>query len=172
MEGAPPTATATMPERHGLFGGVGLFGGNISCNGSDCGGFRAAGGPSGHLGFVFNPRLAALVDLWFMTSSNNNVSITFVSATVGVRYWLAPAFWVQGGIGNGHAVVHVLGFSQSGNNVPVGELAAGLELARGHSWVIDVAAKVAQGSSTNSNGTASTGRSAGIGANITWFSMR
>jgi len=168
-----PPAPQRM-ERHGLFGGGGIYGGNISCDGGDCGdGFREAGGANGHLGFMITPRLGLLVDGWAMTSSKNDTKVTFVTGTVNARLWLAPALWVQGGVGNGHAVVTVFGFSGRGDDVPVGMFAAGLELVRGKDWAIDVSARIAQGTSTDAAGNdATTGRMVGLGATVSFFQSR
>ncbi len=165
--GAPPP-----PRRGGLFGGGGLFAGNISCDGSDCGGFREAGGASGHIGWMFGPRLGLLLDVWAMTSSKNDVAITFVSSTIDLRYYLAPILWIQGGVGNGHAVISLGGLSARGDDVPVGAVGIGFEVVRSRNWAIDIAFKVAQGSATEDNGTVTTGRSSGIGAHFTYFATR
>ena len=157
------------PPRHGLLIGGGLFGGNISCDGTNCGGFREAGGAAFHVGYMFGPRLGVLLDVWAMTSSKNDVGISFVTSTVNLRYWLAPALWIQGGLGGGHAVIHVGALSSRGDDVPVGELAAGYEVVKSRNWAIDVAVKLAQGSSTADNGDVTTGRSTGLGANFTWY---
>jgi len=161
-----------MRERHGLFAGGGLWGGNISCDGDSCGGFRKAGGASGHVGFLFTPRLGVLLDLWAMTSSESNVAITYVAATINARYWLAPVIWIEGGVGNGHAVISFGGLAARGDDVPVGQLAVGLEVVRGPSWAIDVQAKVAQGTSTKDAGNVTTGRAVGVGAAFTWYAGR
>ena len=178
---APALARAdvTQPESHpldrqGLFGGLGAFGGNISCDGDNCGGFRKAGGLAGHVGYGFTPRLAGFLDGWFMTSTENDVTITYVVGTVGVRFWVAPILWIEGGVGNGHANVSVkiLGTNVNGNSddVPTGFLAAGLEVVRGKRWALDVQGRVAQGTATDDSGNnISTGRSAGLGVAITWF---
>lgn len=168
-------AQPAMPmERHGLFGGGGVFGGNISCDGGDCGdGFRESAGASGHVGYMITPRLGLLLDVWAMTSEKNDTSITFAMATVGARLWLAPRLWVQGGIGSGHAVVRVGIFAAESDDVPVGELAAGVELVRGRGWALDLSARVAQGTSTDEAGNdATTGRAAGLGVSVSFFQRR
>ena len=164
---APEGARPPLP-REGIFGGFGGWAGNISCNGSDCGGFSAAGGASGHLGYMFNRQLGILVDVWALTSKDGNVGLTFLTSTVDVRFWLLPILWVQGGLGNGHAIVHVDGFAAASGDVPVGEVAAGLQLLRGRNWDLDVVLQVAQGTSTSDSGS-STGRSTGLGVQLTWY---
>jgi len=172
-QGAPVLVEAPRPPlpREGIFGGFGLWGGNISCNGGDCGGFSAAGGASGDIGYMFNRQLGILLDVWALTSSNNNVGLTFVTSTVDIRFWVLPILWVQGGLGSGHAIVHVDGFAAASDDVPIGELGAGLELLRGRNWNLDIALQVAQGTATNSsgNGGTTTGRSTGLGVHLTWY---
>jgi hypothetical protein len=160
-------------ERHGLFGGGGLYGGEISCEGNCGESFRSAAGANGHLGYKFSHQLALIFDLWAMTSSQNDVEITYVMASGGVRLWLAPQFWVQGTIGSGHANVRVGNLEARGDDVPIGQLAVGFELVKGYSWTIDLQARIAQGSSTDDFGNnVSTGRAAGIGAAITFYQRR
>jgi hypothetical protein len=171
---APAPATTYVPppppERHGLFASGGLWGGNISCDGMDCGnGFREAGGVNLSIGWMFTPRFGLLFDAWAMTSSKNDVSITFITTTLDVRYWLTRALWVQGGVGSGHATVTWHGISGSGDDVPVGTVGAGFEIVRGRNWAIDVAFKVAQGSRTDENNDVHTGRSTGLGVSFVGF---
>src|SRR5678816_2371747 len=64
QEPAPAPIASSEPAHHGLLAGAALWGGNISCNGSSCGGFRSAGGVSGQLGWSLTPRLSVLFDLW------------------------------------------------------------------------------------------------------------
>jgi hypothetical protein len=161
-------------ERHGLFAGGALWGGNISCEGSGCGSdFREAGGGSGHIGYLFGPNLGIILDFWGMTSKNNDVAITYVAGTLGARLWLVPQLWVQGGIGSGHAIVTVGPFAGRGDDVPVGELAIGLELVHNRNFALDVSLKVAQGTATDDNGNnVTTGRAAGLGISATWFASQ
>lgn len=176
---AVPAAATAQPggsrerERHGVFVGGGLYGGHISCDGSDCGGFRAAGGGALHLGYNFKPSLGLVLDVWAMTSSNNDVAITFASGTIGVRWWLAPIIWIHGGVGNGHAIVRVGPFASRSDDVPVGHLGLGVEVVRGRSWALAVEARVAQGTSTDDTSDGiKTGRSVGLGGTFTWFGHR
>ena len=183
---APAVATAQPappPERYGVFGGGALWAGNLSCDGGDCGGFREAIGASGHLGWMLTPRLGLLGDIWGLTSSeeprpNFRATLTFITATVNLRYWLVPALWIQGGIGNGHARARVtvpfLGTAMSrSDDVFVATVAAGFEVVRGNNWALDVSVKLAQGSETDFDGdSVQTGRAAAIGAHISFFGSR
>lgn len=171
----PPGVVMRVPmERHGLFGGGALWGGDISCDGGDCGdGFREAGGASGHVGYMVTPRLGLVLDVWAMTSSKDDVALTFAMGTVGARLWLIPGLWVQGGIGSGHAIARIGPFDAESDDVPVAQLAAGIEVVRGRGWALDVSAKFAQGASTDEFGDdITTGRAAAIGASVSFFQRR
>ena len=174
----PPSAMpppAPQLERGGIMAGAGLWGGNISCKSTSggCGdSFRKAGGLNLAVGYGFTPRIAALLDFWVMGSSENDVGITYAVTTINVRFWLVPILWVQAGAGAGHAIVNVGPFAARGDDVPCGELAAGLEIVRSRTWMLDVEAKVAQGSTTNDgsgNDDVTTGRAVGVGVGFTWF---
>jgi hypothetical protein len=168
---AQPALYAQAQERHGLFAGGGLWGGNISCEGTECGDFRSAGGANGQLGYMFGPNFGLVLDVWAMTSGENDVAITYVASTLNARLYLAPRLWVQAGVGNGHAIVAIGPFAGRGDDVPVGQLAAGAELVRGDNWSLDLSAKVAAGTSTDGD-EINTGRMAGVGLTMTWFSRR
>lgn len=166
------------PERYGVFGGLSLHGGHISCDGDGCGDdFRKAAGGDGHVGFLFSDKAGVMLDFWGMTSEENDVTISYVAATVNLRYWLAPMLWVQGGLGSGHAKVSVdtaIGnFEGQSDDVPVALLGVGVELARGTNWALDLEAKVAQGTETDDNDSnATTGRMVGFGVGFTFFGSR
>ncbi len=159
--------------RLGFYGGFALHGGNISCEGANCGDFREAGGADGHAGYLFSDKLALHFDLWVMGSKQNDFTLSFSSATVGVRYWVMPIIFVQGGVGVGHATLRYDGLFEAQNDsddVPVIQLGAGIELIRSKRWAMDLEAKVAWGSSTNDDGDRdSTGRMVGAGVGFTWF---
>lgn len=174
---AAPAPAAMIKYRHGLFGGGAVWAGNLSCDGGDCGGFSAAGGLSGHIGYMFTPHLGLLLDIWGMTSGNSVVGLTYEANTLDLRYWLTRALWIEAGLGSGYAQVHLLGNNPTSNAVPVGMLGIGYEVTSGHTWAIDVALQAAQGTSVtamDSNGSqmASTGRGVGLGVHVTWFSWR
>lgn len=174
---AAADADKPAPTRYGVMGGLALHGGNISCDGDNCGDTRKAGGASGHIGWMLNEKMGILLDVWGMTSEENNVKISYVTGTVNFRYYPVPILWVQGGLGNGHAIVSstLLGveFKGQSDDVPVGQLAAGLEIVRGPRWALDVQAKVAQGTGTDDNNAhTTTGRMASLAVGFTWFGSR
>jgi len=168
---APVVAPAPKPERHGFFASGGLWGGEISCDGTDCGGFREAGGAGLSIGYLISPRFALLSDTWAMTSQKDSVGVTFVTSTIGARAWLTPAIWIQGGVGVGHAKVTWGPFTtDSSDDVPVASVGAGIELLEGRSWAIDLSVKVAQGTKTDNEGMAvTTGRQSGVGVSFVGF---
>jgi len=165
-------------KRFGVFGGLALHGGNISCEGDGCGDdFRKAGGADGHVGWLFNEKLGLMLDFWGMSSKENDTTISYVAATVNIRYWVAPIFWLQAGLGYGHANVKVetaIGdFEGQSDDVPVGQLGIGVEVVRGTNWALDVEAKVAQGTETDDNdANATTGRMVGVGVGFTFFGSK
>jgi len=172
-----PSIAAADPappqERHGLFGGVALQGGHISCDGPDCDGFGKAGGGDGHIGWMFKPNLGVMLDVWGMSSSRDNITVSYVSGTINLRYWVVPVLWVQGGLGSGHAEVHYFGLAARGDDVPVGLLAAGVELVKGKQWALDLELKVAQGGATDEDDNGNTtGRMVGAGVGFTYFGSR
>jgi hypothetical protein len=169
---------ADKPVRYGLFGGLAAHGGNISCDGGGCGDdFRKAVGGDGHIGWMFNAKLGVMLDLWGMTSEENDLTISYFAGTVNLRYYPVPIFWIQGGLGNGHANVKyrtLIGtFEGQSDDVPVGQLAVGLEVVRAPRWALDVELKLAQSTSTDdTESDASTGRMVGFGVGFTWFGSR
>jgi opacity protein-like surface antigen len=103
--GAAPAATA----RTGWNVGFGVGGGNLSCDGQGCDGVTEAGSGNLHVGYMSRPRLAAVFDLWGMAHTENQLTVAHTIGTVGLRYWLAPRLWLQGGVGGAHASFHYKG---------------------------------------------------------------
>jgi hypothetical protein len=62
--------------------------------------------------------------------------------------------------------------SAVGDDVPVGQLAAGVELLRGGTWDLAASLQVAQGTKTKANGDTRTGRSTGLGVFFTWYAAQ
>jgi hypothetical protein len=166
----PPPPPEPESPRVGLFGGGALYVGEISCEGSNCDGVREAGGFSAHVGYNFSEKLGLIGDFWVMQNREDDVTITFLNGSIGLRYWLVPVFWIQGGIGSGNArfrydgLIDIEGESES---IPTGMLAVGLELVNSKRWALDVSLRIAQGSETEGEDT--TGRMTGLGVGMTWF---
>src|SRR5688500_5863672 len=128
---APPEEKAD--PRVGLFGGFGLYAGEISCEGDNCSGVREAGGGEAHVGYNFSPKLGLIGDFWVMENREDDVRITFFNGSIGLRYWLAPIFWIQAGLGSGHARVRYEGLIDiegTSDSIPTALLSVGLELVQ------------------------------------------
>ena len=181
---APAVASAQASSepppdpRVGLFGGLGLHAGNMSCEGENCPSFRKGGGFDAHLGWAFSPKLGLLGDVYFLGSTEDNLTITQTIATIGVRYWVVPILWVQGGLGNAHATFNydagVFGNLESKtDDVPGLTLAAGLELLRSPRFSLDLELRAGWGfykDDDNGDGMAdTTGRNTSLGVGATWF---
>ncbi len=167
---AAQAADKPPDPRIGFFGGFGLYAGEISCDGPNCSGVRKAGGGEGHVGYAFSRKLGLIGDLWWMASSEDDVTITFINGSVGLRWWVAPIFWIQGGVGSGHASVRYAGIIDiegTSDSIPTGFLSVGLELVQSKRFALDVALRIAQGSETEGEDT--TGRMTGVGVGFTWF---
>jgi hypothetical protein len=163
--------------REGLFGGFALHAGNISCEGDRCEGFREAGGVSGHAGWGLSPTLGGVLDLWVMSSKEDRLTLTHVIASAGVRYWLVPILWIQGGLGLASASwrydATLFQLEDRTDNVPAIFAAVGLEVLQSPRFAIDVQLRLGYGfydDDDDGDGRADqTARSASLAAGFTWF---
>jgi hypothetical protein len=161
--------------RVGLFGGFGLHAGNMSCEGDNCPSFRKGGGFDGHIGWAFTPKIALIGDLYFLGSTEDNLTITQTFATIGVRAWLVPIIWVQGGLGNAHATFNydagIFGNIESRtDDVPGLVVAAGLELLRSPRFSLDLELRLGLGFyGDEGDEQDTTGRNTSLGVGFTWF---
>lgn len=173
---------ASVPQQHphvGLFGGLGLHAGNLSCSGTNCDdeSFRKAGGIDGHLGWGLNAKLGIVGDLYILTSSQDNLDITQSIFTVGVRYWIVPILWVQAGVGGASASYNYdgpLGIQLEGHtdNVAAVGGAIGVEVVKGRHFALDIEGRIGYGfygDQDNNDQPDNTGRSTSLGVGFTWF---
>ena len=165
------------PHPHvGLFGGFGLHAGNLQCSG-ECDGFRKAGGFDGRIGWGLSDKLGLVFDLYLLTSDEDNLALTQTIATVGVKFWLVPILWVEGGVGAASASYRYTGpfgitFSDHTDNVAAVQGAVGLELVKSRRFALDVELRGGYGfygDEDNNDEPDSTGRSTSIGVGFTWF---
>jgi hypothetical protein len=174
---AAQSASAPPDARIGLFGGFSVQGGNMSCSGMNCNTFRKAGGADVHVGWAFGPHLALIGDVYALTSTEDSLTITQTIATVGLRYWVVPIFWLQAGVGGADArftySTAIGNFSAHSNNAAGVTLAAGLELLRTKRFSLDIELRDGQGfypgNSTDPNKPDDTGRNSSFGVGFTWF---
>jgi hypothetical protein len=166
------------PHPHvGLFGGFGLHAGNLQCSGENCNEFRKAGGFDARIGWGISEKLGVLFDLYLLTSKEDNLSITQTMATVGVRYWVVPILWLEGGVGAASASYRYdgpLGIQLEGHtdNVAAVQGAVGLELIKSKRFALDVELRGGYGfygDEDNNDEPDNTGRSTSLGVGFTWF---
>jgi hypothetical protein len=144
-----PIPTEPPPRSRGFtFGGF-LGGGQMQpdCEG-DCEGL---GGISigGQLGGFAAPRLALLLDLWFVIGSKEQTYDTPPYQTsrgyigVSMQYWLAPRFWIKGGFGSAKLATSLDGDVISRTESVLGLLgAAGFEILHDPRYSIDLSLRL------------------------------
>src|SRR5580704_10365153 len=139
--------------RRGVILGASVDGGDMGCEtkgGEDCGGQKAAGGFSGHLGGMLTPRLALMGELWAMGASQDNVTATQVIATAALRGWVTRRLWLQRGLGFARSKVTYdagdgLMTSDESQTVPAFMAAIGVEIVRTHEFGLDLEARTGTG---------------------------
>src|SRR5580704_6422928 len=139
--------------RRGVIVGASIDGGDMGCetkSGEDCGGQKAAGGFSGHLGGMLTPRLALMGEVWAMGASQDNVTATQVIATAALRGWVTRRLWLQGGLGFARSKVTYdagdgLMTSDESQTVPAFMAAIGVEIVRTHEFGLDLEARTGTG---------------------------
>jgi hypothetical protein len=174
---AQGTSEPPPHPRQGVFGGFGLHAGNLSCEGDNCNDFFKAGGANAHVGWGFNGKLGLVFDLWGMTAKENDVTISQGFATIGVRYWVVPILWVQGGIGGAQASIKYDGpfgitFEDHTDGAAGVVGAVGIEVIKSKSFALDVQGRIGYGfyGDNDEDGEPdNTGRSASLGVGFTWF---
>lgn len=176
---APVTAAAQSTvqpapahPRLGLLGGLGLHAGEIACEGDLCDGVSEAAGFHGVVGWGFGPDLAGVVDVWVMGHTEDNLTLTHAIATVGVRAWVLPVLWVQGGIGGASASwrydAGILEAEDRTENVLAISGAVGLEVLKSPRFALDVQLRLGFGFYGDEDRD-QTGRSSSLGVGFTWF---
>jgi hypothetical protein len=92
---------------------------------------------------MYMPRLALVVDLWGMSHSDGDHA-TFSQGllTAGIRGWLAPRLWLQGGIGVAEARWHYssefIDYESRSETVPAIMGAIGVELLSSPTFALDL----------------------------------
>lgn len=137
---------AEAPEasiRSGWNFGFGLGGGEISCGGPGCDGVTEAGSLDLQLGRMLRPRLRAVLDVWGMAHSEDDLKVNQTIVTAGIQYWIVNRLWVRGGLGTARAAFTydgALGNTESDDAQTVLGLAGGIgfEVMSRRSFALDV----------------------------------
>ena len=85
--------------RSGWNFGVGIGGGEISCGGPGCDGVTEAGSLDIQVGKMLRPRLRAVLDIWGMAHSEEDLVVNQSIVTAGLQVWLMSRLWLRGGLG-------------------------------------------------------------------------
>lgn len=137
---------AESPEdsvRSGWNVGVGLGGGEISCGGPGCDGVTEAGSLDLQVGRMLRPRLRAVLDIWGMAHSEDELKVNQTIITAGLQYWIVNRLWVRGGLGTARAAFTydgMLGDTETDDAQTVFGLAGGIgvELMSRRTFALDV----------------------------------
>jgi hypothetical protein len=155
-------------ERNGLLIGFGVGLGTIEAECADCGDVLEAGGLEFRVGTMMRPGLALLLDVWGMGHTEDRVTLTHVIATGALRWWAAPRFWLQGGVGFARAgwaydaaIVTVRDETEAAPAVMVG---AGYEIAASRRFTIDLTVRAGTGFYEEARG-----HNLAVGAGFTWY---
>jgi hypothetical protein len=105
-------------------GGMESSDGPIEC--ADCAD-SVAGSFDAHIGFMVNPRLALMFEVWGAgqaLDSQSDVTIVQVLAMGAAQYWVTPRIWIKGGLGTAH-LSERYGDSEVANEIDTGAAVMG-----------------------------------------------
>lgn len=173
-----PGPWTTPPEttvRSGLMFGVGVGVGSLVADCDDCSDTFEAGGIDARIGYMITPRLAIMLDVWGMAHREDFLTVYQNINTIAARWWVTPALWLQGGVGNANA-----GYEWDGIFVNVEdrtEKTAGVMFGFGYEFhvkphfAIDVSFRYGTGfyDTTVGNDYVIEGHSAQLGVGFNWF---
>ena len=91
-------------ERKGFIFGLGLGGGQITCDGCK----SLNGGAAGlHLGGMVNEKLAIVLDSSGVVKQEEDVTLSSAVLGPAVQYWVSPRVWIKGGVGGGRLIASI-----------------------------------------------------------------
>jgi hypothetical protein len=139
-------------SRQGATFGIGVGGGTIGCSdsdGNDCGGSGDidAGGINVRAGYMLTPGLALAGDLWAMSRSEDEFTVSQAIAAATMRGWLSPRLWLQGGVGVARSAADVdagdgsISVMSETDYVPAAVAGLGYELISSDTMALDIELK-------------------------------
>lgn len=148
-------ATDTRAEaRDGVILSVGIGAGRMGCttdDGDDCdgdGSIRAAG-LIGEAGLMLTPSLAIIGQVSGVVHRDDDYELSQWVAAGGLRAWVAPRFWIEGGVGAARTKIDVMGdfldISAESETVPAVAAGLGVEVLSSNKFALDVALRGANG---------------------------
>lgn len=166
---APATAQAQFDSgRDGITIGVGFGIGHMMCSDDGCDGFTEAGTVDLHLGSMFSPRLALMLDVWGLGHGDQGFTLTNGFATVGLQGWIIPRLWIKGGVGIARTSLSYdsdfIDIEDKSSTDPGLLVAAGFEVIQILNFAIDVQLRAGSTLFTDESDVTSVGFS--IGANF------
>jgi uncharacterized membrane protein YtjA (UPF0391 family) len=156
--------------RHGLILGGGLGVGHVSCDGADCDSVNGAGSLNLQVGGLLAPNAGLMLDVWGMSHRDgSDATFTHTLVTGGLRYWLVPRFWLQGGVGVAEASWdysdELVDFHSHSDTVPALMGALGLELVSTPSFAMNLELRGGTGFFENDTRV----RNLSLGLGIDWY---
>lgn len=133
--GCALASPAEAVERQGLVIGFSLGGGVITCDGCDnLGSF----GADFHIGGMIGDRLAVLGEGYVLAHPEDGSTLSSTIGAGALQFWPSETFWIKGGAGVGQLEVDSGKFSLRSESAFAVMAAAGVEVVRGHTFVLDV----------------------------------
>jgi hypothetical protein len=126
---------AEAVERQGLVLGFSAGGGVMTCDGCDnLGSF----GFDFHIGGMIGDRVAVLAEGYGLAHPEDGSTLSSIIGGGALQLWPSDAFWVKGGVGVGQLEVDSGKFSLRSESAFAVMAAAGVEIVRGHRFVLDL----------------------------------
>jgi hypothetical protein len=180
--GPPPPEPGGFHRRAGhlTFGfsaGLGYMhdnGSTIVCQG--CGGDAITGMLEGHIGGMLNSRLGLMLEIQgnaqqIAIDPTQDVTLRQLLVLGALQYWIAPIFWIKGGIGAANLDVldNNTGVAYAVSDTGLGLLgAAGIELMSARRFALELQLRITEGIYHYTNGTDNI-TSGTIGIGLNWY---
>ncbi|HET6610497.1 MAG TPA: outer membrane beta-barrel protein [Kofleriaceae bacterium] len=168
-------------NRDGFIIGFSVGGGHLSADCEGCGDSLGAFAADLHLGGMINPRLAITGDVWVLGHSeeieglDGDLIVTQAIVTANARYWIAPIFWAQAGIGAAQLGYRfdssTVNVEDESDTAPAITLGAGIEAIQSDTFTLDIQLRFGAGFYTEDDGVNqdTTVRNLSLSAGFNWY---